>query len=135
ATYAPLRSSTFEVSAAAGANINLTLEATTARAGQDYWVLASASGNEPGTSLSGGLNLPLNQDGVFSRSVADANGPIFQNTNGVLDGSGNGSATIAIAPGGLPAAAVGQVFSLAYATISGGSVTYTSNPVNINILP
>lgn len=135
ATYAPLRSDAFELSVAAGANVNLTIEATVARAGQDYWVLASASGNTPGTPTGGGPILPLNMDGVFSRSVADANGPIFQNTNGILDASGNGSATIAIGPGALPAAAIGQYFSLAYATISGSTVTYTSNPVNIEILP
>lgn len=135
ATYAPLRADAYAVSQSAGGTINLTLEATAARAGQDYWVLASASGNTPGVSYLGGVTIPLNPDIAHNQSIALANTATFTNSNGVLDGSGNGSCTINVAAGSLPTSFIGRTLSFAYGTLSGGTVVYASNPVNIDILP
>ncbi|MGB0951596.1 MAG: S8 family serine peptidase [Planctomycetota bacterium] len=135
ATYAPLRADVYAVSQSAGGTINLTLEATAARAGQDYWVLASASGNTPGVSYLGGVTIPLNPDIAHNQSIALANTATFTNSNGVLDGAGNGSCTINVAAGSLPTSFIGRTLSFAYGTLSGGTVVYASNPVNIDILP
>ncbi len=133
--YAPLRSDVYSVSVSAGATIHLQLEATPARAGQLYWLLASASGNEPGTTVPGGLVLPLNQDAFYNQSIALANSSTFQNSKGNLDINGNAMVTVNIAGGALPSSAIGRVLSFAYGTMNGGVVDYTSNPVNIDLVP
>ncbi|PCJ53171.1 MAG: hypothetical protein COA70_09565 [Planctomycetota bacterium] len=133
--YAPLRADVYTISASAGATVNLTLEASAARAGQAYWVLASASGNEPGILFSGGQVLPLNQDMVYNLSIALTNSADFANSKGNLDAAGMATTTVTIAPASLPAGSIGQTLSFAYATVSGGAVVYTSNPVNLSIQP
>jgi subtilisin family serine protease len=135
AAYAPLRADTYEISQSAGGVINLTIEATAARAGQDYWVLASASGNTPGVSYLGGVTIPLNPDSAHTQSIVLANTPTFSNSKGVLDGFGNGTTTINVAAGSLPLSFVGGSLSFAYGTLSGGTVSYASNPVNVDVLP
>jgi len=116
--YAPLRADVYNISVAAGATVNLTLEASAARAGQAYWVLASASGNEPGVLFGGGEVLPLNQDAVYNLSIALTNSAQFVNSKGTLDASGMATTTVNMAPASLPAGAIGQVLSFAYATVS-----------------
>ncbi|MFK5956500.1 MAG: S8 family serine peptidase [Planctomycetota bacterium] len=133
--YAPLRADNYSISAATGGVVTLTLEASVARAGQNYWVLASGSGNEPGIVFAGGSVLPLNQDSVYSLSIARTNTAEFANSKGTLDSAGMATTTITIAPASLPAGAAGQVLSFAYATVSGGAIVYTSNPVNLSIQP
>lgn len=135
ATYAPLRSDTFSISQSAGGTINLTLEGTAARAGLDYWVLASASGNSPGVSYLGGVTIPLNPDFAHDQSIALVNTAVFTNSKGLLDASGNASTTINVAAGSLPAGFIGGQLSFAYGVVSGGTVSYASNPVNIDVLP
>lgn len=135
ATYAPLRSDVYSISQSAGGTINLTLEGTSDRAGLDYWVLASASGNTPGVSYLGGVTIPLNPDFAHNQSIALANTAVFQNSKGLLDGAGNGTTTINVSPGSLPASFIGQKLSFAYGVLSGGTVSYASNPVNIDVLP
>ena len=134
-SFAPLRADVYDISASSGATVNLTLDASLARAGQTYWVLASGSGNEPGTLFAGGHVLPLNQDAVYNTSIRLTNSANFANSRGTLDASGMGSTTVTIAPASLPAGAIGQVLSFAYATAVAGSVDYTSNPVNLSIQP
>lgn len=134
-TYAPLRADTYALSQSAGGVINLTLEGTAARAGQAYWVLASASGNTPGVSYLGGVTIPLNPDSAHNQSIVLANTSTFTNSKGVLDASGNGTTTINVGAGSLPLSFVGNTLSFAYGTLSGGTVAYASNPVNVDILP
>ncbi|MDA0668237.1 MAG: S8 family serine peptidase [Planctomycetota bacterium] len=134
-SFAPLRADVYDVSASAGATVPLTLEASAARAGQAYRVLASASGNEPGILFASGLVLPLNQDAVYGISISLTNSPAFANSRGLLDASGMATTTVTIAPASLPAGSIGQVLSFAYATVAAGAVDYTSNPVNLSIQP
>lgn len=134
-TYAPLRSDIYKVGATNGATVNFTLEATAARAGHNYWVLGSVSGNEPGTPLPGGVILPLNADWFYNLVIAQTNGPIFQNNRGSLDGAGNATITVQVAPGITPGSLVGQFVSFAAATSSGSIAEYATNPVNIEIEP
>ncbi len=134
-TYAPLRSDLYKVGAASGGTVVLTIEGTAGRAGHNYWVLGSASGNEPGTTLPGGVNLPLNSDWFYNLVIAQTNGPIFQNNRGTLDGAGNATVTVQVSPGVTPGSLVGQFVSFAAATSPGSVAEYATNPVNIEILP
>lgn len=129
--YAPLRANVYSLSAAVGGTVDLTLESPT-HAGDDYWVLASASGNEPGMTFAIGVNVPLNFDLVLLLSITSANSAAFVNTRGTLDGAGMASATINTG-GPLPPDAVGAVISLSYITFTGGAISSASNPVNISI--
>ncbi|NQU50596.1 MAG: S8 family serine peptidase [Planctomycetes bacterium] len=134
-TYAPLRADIYKLGAATGGTVNFPIEGTAARAGHNYWLLGSASGNEPGTTLPGGIVMPINQDWLFNLIMAQTNGPIFQNNRGTLDGAGFGSATVQVTPGMIPGSLVGQFVSFACATSPGSVADYTTNPVNLEILP
>jgi hypothetical protein len=116
-------------SAALGAEVPLTLNVPAPGAG--YFVLASLSGTSPGVALSGGV-LPLNPDGLFYASLSAPNGPLFQQTLGVLDSAGRASAAVLV-PAGLAPSAVGLRVDLA-AVIAAGSLTAT-NAAGFDILP
>jgi subtilisin family serine protease len=133
-TYAPLRADLYKISAATGATVQFTIEGTSARASHNYWLLGSASGNEPGTTLPGGQVLPLNKDWFYDLVIAQTNGPIFTNNLGVLDANGNATVTVQVAPGIIPVSLIGQSVSFAAATSPAGIANYVTNPVNIEVL-
>ncbi len=134
-TYAPLRANQYQVGAAAGATVTFTIEGTAARAGHNYWMLGSASGNVPGTDLPGGVNLPLNADWFYNLVIAETNGGVFQNNRGNLDAAGNATVTVQVAPGITPGSLVGTMVSFAAATSPGSIANYATNPVNIEVMP
>jgi hypothetical protein len=78
-------------------DIDFTLSAGAAHAGSQYFILGSASGTWPGLPLTSQLTLPINFDGLTELVIANANGPVFQNFHGVLDGSGEATATFSTA--------------------------------------
>jgi len=87
------------MSASQGGRIDFDLLRGTPSTGDLYWLLCSASGTAPGTTLFG-VNIPLNPDPFFQASATYPNAaPIFIQTLGTLGGSGEGSAAFTL-PGG-----------------------------------
>jgi hypothetical protein len=120
------------ISARTGGTVNFNLNAGVDQANRDYFLLASASGTEPGTQLPGGTTvLPLNWDAVTDLMIVLANGPIAVGFSGTLDNEGLGSATLDTGP--LPGSTVGSIVSFAYLLYY--PFDYVSNPVNIDIIP
>ncbi len=91
----PLHSGFDAVSSGAGAQVPITLNLTP---DELYFVLASASGTDPGLSLPQGL-IPLNLDGVLILSALQPNQVPFLNTFAAVDITGYGSASLELGSG------------------------------------
>lgn len=131
--YAPLASDNYDISAATGGTANLTLRAGAANGSQNYWILGSVTGNEPGLNFPSGAHLAINWDTITLLTISAANTATFMNFNGTLGTSGDGSATLD-SGGPFDPVAVGACLSFAYITPV-MSPTFGSNPVNIQIVP
>ena len=124
-----------EVSAGSGGAVAFDLVAGSRFAGDLYLVLGSLSGTQPGLDYAG-FNLPLNPDPYFLLTVNHAGGGLLPGTFGLLDGTGNGSASLALPPG-LAVAAAGLTAHHAFAALDPVTLlpTHTSNPVATAITP
>lgn len=109
----PLSLSANTLSAAAGGTIDFLLRAGSAFNGRQYFLLASASGTEPGTLLPGGAVLPLNRDMVLDYVLSHYNGAMLIQFRGFLDGSGEAQARFNAPWIPLPA---GSILHFAYTT-------------------
>jgi hypothetical protein len=112
-----------------GGTVNFDLDAGPAYAGRKYFMLASVSGTSPGTSLPGGLTLPINQDFMFDLVFTFA--PLnlfFQNFSGTLDSNGQAEATFDYP--GYPGSA-GLVFYFAWMCYA--PFDYVSNAVPVEV--
>lgn len=121
--------------ASAGGKQVLNLEAGASFAGLPYFILGSGSGTSPGVDL-GAWNLPLNApDAYLDLTLVQFNGPILQDTLGVLDQAGRAQATISLPPGipGLSGTFVDHAF-LVIDPLAVEGVVFTSNPVNLELL-
>jgi hypothetical protein len=118
-----------------GGTVNMTLDAGTAHAGEDYLLLASLE-TYPGVAMDG-IRVHLNRDPLFRFSRMNANSFFFQNTMGLLDSSGMATATFDTR-GPVDPQWLGTHLSFAYILLSGPSsrpVTYGSLPVMVNFIP
>jgi hypothetical protein len=121
------------MSVSAGGSVVHNLVAGTTHAGQPYLLLASFSGTAPGTPLPGGLaTVPLNADSLTNLIVQNVNSPAFSNYFGVLDGTGNATATLTLAPG-LDPALIGLTADFAYLTLA--PYDFASNPMPLTFVP
>jgi hypothetical protein len=84
------------VSATAGAEVPLWLDAGAGAAASSYVILASSSGTSPGTPFAG-VQVPLNIDFWFRTSVRSAGRGRFEGTIGTLDANGRASGAL-VAP-------------------------------------
>ena len=82
------------LSQSSGASANFTLTAGRANAGRVHLLLASFSGTEPGTTLPGGLHLPLNLDGLTTLALQPSSAGIFSGFVGTLDANGESQAQL-----------------------------------------
>lgn len=125
-----LSSDAYELSGSGG-TVVFQLDAGTDHAGRPYLLLGSWHGTEPGTPLpSGSGTIPLNRDALTNVIIKHANGPVFQNFKGVLDGEGRGSATLNCGP--IPGA-IGRTAHFAFALKAPWDGA--SNPVKLDIMP
>ena len=92
-------------------------------------MLGTASGTALGTSF-GGVNLPLNVDGLTLQGVSGFNQAPYSNSLGTTDARGFADASLT-----LPPLAILQGLTLhhAYALLSGPNVLATSNPVALQL--
>jgi len=129
-----LISSPPNISISSNGSVDMLIDAGPSNAGEDYLVLASA-GSHPGFNIDG-VHINLNWDNYSIMSMTYANGGIFQNTLGVLDGSGQAIATISITNGS--SSLVGKSFTFAYVLTNDPKVRpviYASDPLWLNTIP
>ncbi len=125
---------TLQFSVTAPAVANFSLDAGVGHAGEKYLVLLSITGNWPGVT-NGIAWLPLNNDPGLMYSFQHANGPLFPNTAGTLNASGQATAGINFPPVG--ATYIGRTFHFAYMLHPGNPMqfNYGSMPVSIFFIP
>jgi hypothetical protein len=113
----------------------LTLTAGVANAGSIYFLLGSFSGTYPGTDL-GTVGLPLNVDPLTFLTLQSANRLPFGNSLGILDQSGNATASFTVVSG-LGSDLIGAQLKFAYLLLDLGTLTldFASNPVLLTLVP
>lgn len=118
------------LSESSGGACTFTLDGGTSRAGRRYFLLATASGTQPGFVLPGGAILPLNVDALMRTIVRNHTMPPFIGFRSTLDADGVASALLSVPT--VPLAA-GSLLHFAYTT----EVPYDfqSNPVPVEIVP
>jgi hypothetical protein len=105
-------------------------------AGQWCLLLGSFAGTQPGTTLPGGVHLPLNFDFLTAAMAGSFNSGLFQNTLTALDGSGGGHAAIAVPPGFVPAGLLGATMDFAHAVFDTTLLAVrASNVHRVTIVP
>ena len=127
----PLTADNDEIYSVGGGTVNFTLTGGAANAGKPFALLGSNSGTSPGTTLPGGLVLPLNRDLVTNFTWGNPTHPFFTNFQGNLDASGNATATLSttFVPSAVPP---GSVLSFAWMTTF--PFDFVSNPVDVNVI-
>jgi len=119
------------LSARTGGTINLTVDLAPVNTQRPYAVAASLSGSNPGLPLPK-VRLPLTFDNLFIASIQLANTPIFSNTIGFLNTSGQAKAAIRV-PGGVLTNLVGYPLTFAAALVD--RFDTASNPVVVTVAP
>lgn len=123
------------VSAASGASVRVDLDFPDEARQERYQILLSATGTGP--SSLGGLDLPLTQDGLFTRALAGDRGMYSWSagTSGRLGYFGEASAAVGFAAGALTGA-IGRSFYLAAVAYSAPSaVRFATGAVRLTVLP
>ncbi|MFN3242811.1 MAG: aryl-sulfate sulfotransferase [Planctomycetota bacterium] len=125
-----------ELSVANGGIIDCTHICDTERTGDFYYLLGSLAGTTPGTTLPGGVILPLNTDVLLVGMVTHPNITVFVDTLGTVDAVGKANSSIQIPPGLLVPALIGAEMNLCHALIdSTGYVVEISNVESVQITP
>ena len=125
-----LSADTNTISGATGGAVNFTLDAGLGQANRSYFMFSGVSGTVPGTTLPGGVILPINWD-VFTNYVIDQySAPYFTNFLGQLDASGMASAKFDTQ------GSIGiSGFSIYFAFGLYGPWNFASNAVTIDVIP
>ncbi|MFH1998089.1 MAG: hypothetical protein ABIK28_00345, partial [Planctomycetota bacterium] len=119
-------------SAGTGGTCGFTLESGVENAGRNYLLLGGVTGSTPGYPLPGGQAvLPVNWDVFTDLVLAYLNTAIFSDFMGILDASG--SATARLDAPALTPSSVGIVMTYAY--VMNNPFNFTSNPVDVEIVP
>jgi hypothetical protein len=115
-----------------GCTIPIHLDADSAFGGRNYILGLGLSGSAPGTTLPGGLVLPINWDWLTALVVNNPGFPPFQNFHGSLDSQGEATAVLNIpGPGAMPY--VGSTLTVAFAVTA--PYDFVSNAISISIEP
>ncbi|MEM7307549.1 MAG: hypothetical protein AAF682_12805 [Planctomycetota bacterium] len=130
-----LLADTEELSVFEGGMQELVLHAGAAHAVDLFLVMSSLSGTTPGIPI-GGFVLPLNPDGFFAFSIAQAGSDPYVGSFGALDLAGSGGAGFAIPPGS-PVSWVGLSMHHAYGMVNqtAGAISGVSNAVPLTLVP
>lgn len=105
-------------------------------AGQMRLLLGSVTGSLPGTTLLGGVHLPLNIDYLTSAMVTGHNSGVFVETLRNLDGNGGNTSSLVIPAGFIPPALAGTQLDFAHVVFDATLLAVqASNPVTLTIVP
>jgi len=125
-----------ELSVQNGGTVGVTHMHDTERSGDTYILLGSLAGTAPGSMLPGGLMLPLNTDALLIGMLTQPNTPLFVDTLGTIDATGNAQSSIYIPAGLLLPALIGLEMSLSHVVIdSSGFAVEVSNVETVSIVP
>jgi hypothetical protein len=127
----PLTANVATLPTAPVARTDFGLHLGAARAGRNYYLLASVSGSSPGLPIGGGVVLPLIPDNVTLALFFAANDPSCRQFFGVADAAGEASASLALA--GVPAGLIGARVTFAYASLQ--PEPFASNAVTLLVVP
>jgi hypothetical protein len=119
------------VSVSAGGTVHPTVVATCAPAGTLYLIVWGCSGTSPGTQLTPGFTVPINQDFYTQLGLGAVNGSWFPGFLGVLDAQGRGNATFSLPAATGLTATPGNFAALLVDPVLGFSAV--SNPVSITL--
>ena len=108
------------------------LDAGSENAGRQYIILGSVTGTYPGTTLPGGLQVPLNRDFFTDLMRQWINSTFFQEFYGTLDAEGQATATMYAPPAVLLPLSL-RTLNLAYVLL--GPADFASNAVPIQLVP
>jgi hypothetical protein len=120
------------ISESTGGIVNFDLDAGVAHGGRAYVLAGSISGTQPGTTLPGGLVIPLNRDAFTNLTLRLANTPAFPGFQGRLDAWGTAKARFD-SKGPLPPGYVGTTIHFA-GTLS-SPFDFVTNAVAVEIVP
>ena len=118
------------ISATTGGVVNFDLDAGAANANRFYLLFGGVSGTTPGTTLPGGVNLPINWDVFTNLGLALLNTAPFSGFMGQLDANGQAQAKFDTLG---PISASGFAFDFAFAL--NNPWDYASNAVTVNVIP
>jgi hypothetical protein len=114
-------------------DVIFSLDAGAANAGRFYSLLASLSGSAPGTTLPGGLNMPLNMDIITDLSIIYSNGENFQNFSGTLGDTGGAVANLYVGRLLDDPAFIGTVITFAFILWPGPGFDFASNAWDVEV--
>lgn len=121
------------LSEATGGTQTMSLDLGPAHAGELYLVIGTTSGTTPGLAV-GGVTIPLNPDAYTNQTLLSANQAPFIGTLGLLDPSGQATASLVLPPSLLVGLA-GLRADHAAVTLAGPQVTAATGTVPIVIKP
>lgn len=119
-----------EHSVGAGTHVPFVLRRPLGDVGRPYRLLGSAAGTQPGTTLPGGLLVPLNRDRLFDATLMTTGAPPLRAFAGALDAAASARASLELPPGAL-APLVGGTLDFV-AVIDGAALT---NSVAVLVTP
>lgn len=124
------------VSASSISTVDFAIAAGSANAGREYALLGTKSGIDPGTVLTGGTWMPLNQDSFTVLTYTRAWSSNFNDFRGVLDASGNATPLLRT-NNTINSAMIGRTLHFAYVLIDAqtGYADFASHSVAVEILP
>ena len=124
------------ISISTGGTHNFALDAGVAHANKTYLLLGCLNATAPGLPMGPGCGvLPLVQDGYFNFTLAHPNTPPLSGSLGILDATGQASASFTL-PAGTTAVLPGTTVYHAYLALSStGVVDLVSNATGTVIVP
>jgi hypothetical protein len=114
-------------------DVIFSLDAGAANAARFYSLLASLSGSAPGTTLPGGLNMPLNMDVLTDLTLIYSNGLNFQNFSGNLNATGGAVANLYVGRLLDDPAFIGTVITFAFIAWPPPGFDFASNAWDVEV--
>jgi len=121
-----------QISATTGGSVQFKLSPGVSYSGKIYLMLGSVTGTSPGTPVKGGAVMPINFDLFTNLVLAYLNTPLFDKFTGIVDATGQASATFT-AGSPLPPNAIGLKMNFAFAVKD--NPWLASNAVEVTIVP